>query len=139
MKTSTATTNPSSRAIQTGLGKMTFGALLGLAGSLMYVQIAVERAIEPVPTINAAILLIVAGLLASGWRRGPLVVAGWVAFMLLGSLQVILSRFAHPDEVHLFVWNIITLVMALTALGGGIMMAIQSRRGAEFAGYAVEA
>ncbi len=139
MNTSTATIHAGGRPQLTVLGKVTFGALLGLAGSLMYVQIAVERAIEPVPTVNAAILLIVAGLLASGWRRGPLVVAGWVAFMLLGSLQVILPRFAHPDEVHMFVWNIITLVMALTALCGGITTVIQNRRMSALVGYGAEA
>jgi hypothetical protein len=110
------------------LGKVTLGALVGLAGGLVYVQAVIERTVSLVPTVNAAILLVIAAALAAGWRKAPYAVAGWMAFMMLGSLQVILPRFAHPEDVHLFVWNAITFAFALGALGGGIMLVRQLRR-----------
>lgn len=139
MKTSARTLRNDNGATLSRLGKVTCASLIGLAASLMYVQVVVERAITPVPTINAVVLLVVAGVLASGWRRGPLVVTVWTAFMLLGSLQVIVPRFAQPDELHMFIWNIITVVMGVTALGGGIAMMIRNRKVPGFAGYGAEA
>jgi hypothetical protein len=109
-------------------GKVTFGALVGLASGLVYAQAVIERAVSPVPTVNAAIVLLLAAALAAGWRKSPYVVAGWMGFMLLGSLQVILPRFAHPEDTHMFVWNAITLALALVAFGGGVMLTVQRRR-----------
>ena len=109
------------------LRTVTVAGIVGLAGSLVYAQAVIEQTFEPVPSVNAAVLVGLAGLLASGWRRGPIVATGWLAFMLLGSLQVIVPRFAHTDQTHLFVWNIITVVMAVIALGGAVAMVMRER------------
>jgi hypothetical protein len=132
-KTMRSTTRtPSARAVRgvsarRPLETLTFGALAGLALSLIYVQALITRSLEPVPTANALVLLLIVAAGAHGWRRaGPMGVA-WMGLMLAVSFSVILRRFGHPEDLHLFVWNSATLAVIVGGLVCGVAALIQRR------------
>jgi hypothetical protein len=106
---------------------LTLAALVGVALSLIYVQVLITRSLEPVPTANVLILLLIAAAGARGWRRAlPLGVA-WMGLMLVASISVIARRFGHTEDLHLFVWNAATLAVIVGGLVSGVAALVQRR------------
>jgi hypothetical protein len=113
---------------QRRLETLTWCALAGLALSLIYVQTLITRSLEPVPTTNALVLLLIAVAGARGWRPAlPLGVA-WIGLMLVASFPVILRRFGQPESLHLWVWNAVTLAVVVGGLGCGVAALLQRRK-----------
>jgi hypothetical protein len=113
---------------QRRLETLTWCALAGLALSLLYVQALITRSLEPVPTANVLVLLLIAVAGVRGWRPAlPLGVA-WMGLMLVASFSVILRRFGQPESLHLWVWNAATLAVIVGGLGCGVAALLQRRK-----------
>jgi hypothetical protein len=106
---------------------LTFAALVGVALSLIYVQVLITRSLEPVPTANALVLLLIAAAGARGWRRALPMGVAWTGLMLVASFPVIARRFGHPEDLHLFVWNAATLAVLVGGLVSGVAAWVQRR------------
>ena len=112
---------------QRPLETRTFAALAGLALSLMYVQALITRSLEPVPTANALVLLLIAAAGVRGWRRALPTGVAWMGLMLVASLPVIMGRFGHPEDLHLFVWNAVSLAVIVGGFACGVAALVQRR------------
>lgn len=106
---------------------LTLGALVGVALSLIYVQVLITRSLEPVPTANALILLLIAAAGVRGWRRALPIGVAWMGLMLVASFSVIARRFGHPEDLHLFVWNAVTAAVIVGGLVSGVAALVQRR------------
>ncbi len=114
------------------LGKVAAAALVGLAALFGYVQLVVFGGFIPVVTGFAAVALLLAGLVATGWRWTPLVATltcgALLALMLgpgSGELLYILSR---PHDVALFALIVLLLTVLVMGTSAGIGATVQNYR-----------
>src|SRR5262245_66487728 len=68
------------------LGKLAVTALIGLAALMSYVEVVIFN-LAPSGFAFIAIPLLLAGVIATGWRWAPLLGAIWCGLMLVMNLQ----------------------------------------------------
>ncbi len=113
----------------TALGKLTVAALIGLALSYLYLVVVLIGTFEPI-AITAPISLLLAGIVATGWRPAP-GIAALVCFlgllpelpMLPGHLQQITT-----DPPSFIVNVLVILPLFVFAIGVGIAATVQNYR-----------
>jgi plastocyanin len=110
------------------LGKLTITALTGIAIMFIYFQaVLIKQIVMPLP-ILAGVALVLAALIAPGWRWTPVLGAGWSAFMIAGNLAHIRYDLQHPENTHLFAWNLVMLALTIIGVIAGIGATVQNYR-----------
>lgn len=110
------------------LGRLTVGALVGIALGFVYLQAAIIGLLIPPLTIFAVISLLIAAVVAMGWRWTPLLGALWSAFMLVGNSEDLAYNLARPQIFHEFAFSLVMLAVPLIGLVAGIGATIQNYR-----------
>jgi plastocyanin len=131
MATSITATRTHTRAPLAALGKLTVAGLVGLALTLIYLQVAMIGELIPPLAVFTMISLIVAGVVVVGWRWAPLLGALWSVFMIVGNADHMVYSLTHPAEFRGFVFVIFFLAVALIGVGAGIAATAQNYRGGE--------
>jgi hypothetical protein len=116
---------PSFRARRppSALDQITIGALI--AGAVGYGSLQITIGVFVLPIVLLVVgFLLVAGLVASGWRWGPLVAAVYGVLIYIGAFvfapQYTVLHLQHPDQVGPFVAVLLGLTgAALAAVTGG--------------------
>lgn len=131
METTLVCAQSTPRTPLSALSKLTMTALVGLAGALAYVQVAIAGEFEPVLTTFAVVMLLVAALITIGWRWVPLVGAVLSAMIVAGKSAAVLYDLQHPETFHLFAFMVVAVALALTGTVAGISATVQNYRGGE--------
>jgi hypothetical protein len=117
----------------TTFGKITLAALLALVVLFVFQQVAIFKAFfPPVGIVQAALTLLIAGIVATGRRWTPAVGALWCGLLVLGSLPMTIHHLGNPGEDILdFVFTLVALLLILIGVVAGIAATVQnySRRG----------
>ena len=97
------------------LGKLTVAALIGMAGLLGYA--IVQFGFYPPVVIFMAAALILADIVATGWRWAPL-----LGVLVYGGLLVLAGPFipyalGHPEETFRFSFMLLFLGLAIVGIG----------------------
>jgi uncharacterized cupredoxin-like copper-binding protein len=115
------------------LGKLAAGALVGLGLAFGYAQ-TVFGGFDPMLTGVAVAMLIVAGVIATGWRWAPalgavlaLAIGGMLLVPAAGEIAFSLS---HPTD-GLFILLVLLLPLLALAIIAGISATVQNYRSAE--------
>ena len=115
------------------LGKLTVGALIGLGILFGYVQ-TVFGGFDPMLTGVAVAMLIVAGVVATGWRWAPalgallgLAIGGGLLIPAAGEIAFALT---HPTD-SMFIMMVLLLPLLALAIAGGIGATVQNYRSAD--------
>lgn len=108
------------------LGKLSMVALAGMAGLLGYAIVQFE--FYPPVLVFMAAALILAGIVATGWRWAPL-----LGVLVYGGLLALAGPFipyalAHPEETFMFSFMLIFLALAIVGIGAGIGATVQNYR-----------
>jgi hypothetical protein len=133
---SASTTHPSFLARQplSALDKITIGALIAGAVGYGYLQILIGVFVLPIVILVIGFLL-VAGLVASGWRWGPLATAIYGVGIFVGAFvfapQDTILHLQHPDEVGPFITVLLGLTGAALAAVTGAFSTWQTLRSAQ--------
>jgi uncharacterized cupredoxin-like copper-binding protein len=112
------------------LSKLTIAALVGIALALVYAQAVLLKHFDPALTVFAGLMLLGAGLIATGWRWTPLVGALLSALVVAGNSGPVIHDLSHPESFHSFVFILIAVAFALVGFASGSGAAIQNYRGA---------
>jgi uncharacterized cupredoxin-like copper-binding protein len=130
----TLSTQPraSTRQPLAALGKLTIAALIGDAAMLGYAQ-TIFGGFDPIMTGFAVAFLVVAGVVAVGWRWAP-ALGALVSLLLAGGLlapaitEVVFSL-THPSDFGTFSLLVVLLPLLLIGLISGIAATVQNYRG----------
>ncbi len=121
-----------SRRPLAALGKAAVGALVGLAALFGYVQLVVFGGFIPVVAGFAAVALLLAGLIATGWRWTPLLATlacgALLALMLGPASGEILYILSRPHDVSLFALIVLLLPVLVIGVSAGIGATVQNYR-----------
>jgi plastocyanin len=119
-----------------GLGRLTVGALTGIAIVLMDAQAILIKGFDPALTALAVLTLLVMALTAAGFRWAPMAAGLWAA--ILGGLWLSMSvsgntggvadSLAHPDDPLRFAFTVLALALALVTFGAGVGATLQNYR-----------
>lgn len=121
----------SARRPLNGLGRLTVAALLGVVLLLLGFMAFALRAFEPIVVGVAAVPLVVAGVVAVGWRWAPLLatlILGLLALLLLASVRELVLT--HPSG-GLFTLLLLLAPLTLVGLAASVGAAVQNYRSAE--------
>jgi heme/copper-type cytochrome/quinol oxidase subunit 2 len=113
------------------LGRLTVAALVGLALCFIYLQAVMIGMVIPPLAVFGVISLIVAGVVAMGWRWTPLLGALWGGFMIAGNSDTLVYNLTHPSDVHSLAFSMVYLAMAIIVVAAGISATVQNYRRAE--------
>lgn len=116
----------------TMLGKITLAALVALTLLFVFQQVVIFKAFfPPVGIVQAALTLLIAGIVVTGRRWTPAVGALWCGLLILGSLPIIIRDLGNPGNVLDFVFTLVALLLILIGIVAGIAATVQnySRRG----------
>jgi heme/copper-type cytochrome/quinol oxidase subunit 2 len=91
-------------------------SLFGLALAFVYLQALLVGTFLPIPTAMVAITLVVAGVVATGWRWAPLLGAIWLLLVNATSANVILYHLARPENAHDFGFYVVVIGMSLAGI-----------------------
>ncbi len=131
-RTDAATTDASPRQQRrplTALGKLTVAALIGLALSYLYLVVVLIGAFEPI-AITVPISLLLAGMVATGWRPAP-AIAAFVCFLgLLPELPMLPGHLGQFDSnMPAFVVNVLVILpLFVVVIVAGIAATVQNYR-----------
>lgn len=117
-----------SRTALAGPGKIAAAALIGIALSLVYLQIALIGQVIPPLAIFAVVALIMAGTVWAGWRWAPVLAAIWSLFIVAGNAEHVRYNLTHPDDAHSFAFTTMLLGIAAVGLISGIGATLQNYR-----------
>jgi len=120
---------PRQRAPLTALGKLAVAALVGLALSYLYLVVVLIGGFVPL-AITVPVALLLAGLVATGWRPAP-AIAAFVC--LLGLLPELPMLPGHLQQVTTnppaFVVNVLVIFpLFVVAIVAGIAATVQNYR-----------
>lgn len=110
------------------LSKLTIGALVGLAGALVYAQAVILQQVDPGLVVFSILMLAVAGLITRGQRWTPLVGALLSAMVVAGNSSAVVSDLSHPESFHSFAFMITAIALATVGCVSGIGATIQNYR-----------
>jgi Cupredoxin-like domain len=108
------------RAPLSALTNVMIAGLVGLALSLVYVQLVIVGEFLPDLTVFAAIMLIVAAASATGWRWVPLAGALVSSLAIAGNSGPILYDLTHPEAFHLFAYMVVAVAFAVVGVIAGV-------------------
>jgi plastocyanin len=133
MEASMAMTRTTGRRAPAAMGKVTAGALAGLAGVLGYAQV-IFGGFDPVISGIALLALAFAGIVAAGWRWAPLL--GALVFGLLGAFLALGSgelafMLSHPGDFAPFSLLALALPLVVVGLVASVWATVQNYRSAE--------
>jgi len=130
----TLTTQPARGARQplAALGKLTVAALVGIGAMLGYAQ-TVFGGFDPMMTGFALLFLVVAGVVAIGWRWAP-ALGALLSLLLAGGLlapaiKEIAFSLTHPSDFATFSLLVVLLPLLFIGLASGIAATVQNYRG----------
>jgi plastocyanin len=130
----TQRTARAARAPISGLGKLTAGALAGVAALLAYAQATIVGGFDPIVSAIAIVPLLAAGAIFAGWRWAPLLgtlIFGLLLFLLLGAGGGEVGyTLGHPGSV-LFGFIVVAVPLLLVGLAASISAVVQNYRAAE--------
>jgi plastocyanin len=119
------------RAPLSALTNVTIAALVGIALALVYVQAIMVGRFELDLTIFAAIMLIVAGVIAIGWRWGPLLGTLMSSLVVVANSGPVIYDLTHPEGFHAFAYMIVAVGFAIAGTIAGISATVQNYRARE--------
>jgi len=119
------------RAPLSALTKLTIAALIGFAGVAVYAKTMVIGPLDLGTAILAAVLLLVAGVIAMGWRWAPLLGALMSILPIVGSLHLIIHDLTHPEAFSLFVTVLLVVATTLVGIVAGVSATVQNYRSRE--------
>jgi plastocyanin len=125
----TANTRPS-RLPLAALGKLTVAALVGNVLADVGEFVLLHRVIPPLLGFAAG-LLIVAGIVAMGWRWAPALGAVMGSAVVYGIVRFNLAYLTHPNVFGFFAVFAVMLAVAIAEIGAGIGATVQNYRGSE--------
>ena len=109
------------------LGKLTIGALVGVALSVVYVMAALLGEVNPMGLAFSTLPLVAAGAMLVGWRWSPLLgvlIAGLILAMIVPIAAFALSDPSSP----MFAPLLVLLALAVVAVVMGISATVQNYR-----------
>jgi len=130
MATSLTQPHVDARPRLAALGKLTIGALVGIALIVVYSLVVVVRHFDPTAAGFALVALICAGVVAIGWRWAPLLGTLLSGLMLSGYIPLLGYILTHPDEPN-FVAATLFLPMSILGIVAGIGATVQNYLGGE--------
>ncbi|HET9222444.1 MAG TPA: hypothetical protein VFO07_08070, partial [Roseiflexaceae bacterium] len=107
METTMVRPRTTTRAPLSALSIVTIAALIGLALALVYVQTMMIGRFELDLTIFSAIMLIVAGVIAIGWRWAPLLGALMSSLVVVANSGPVIYDLSHPEGFHAFAFMVV--------------------------------
>jgi heme/copper-type cytochrome/quinol oxidase subunit 2 len=113
------------------LGKLTVAAVVGLGLCLGYLQAAIIGMVIPPLAVFVVLSLIIAGVVAIGWRWAPVLGALWCGFIIAGNAQDLSYNLAHPANTHEFNFALVLLATATVGIVAGVSATVQNYRSAE--------
>lgn len=130
MEATMTETQARTRRQLSALTRLTIGAVLGLAVIVVYIMAGVIRHLIPPFLVFAAIGLVVAGLMAMGWRWTPLLGAVYSVLLVAifgADIPGALADSSSPFYVPL----VLLLTLAVASIVGGVAATLQNYRSAE--------
>ncbi|MEN9938265.1 MAG: hypothetical protein RLZZ387_4844 [Chloroflexota bacterium] len=113
------------RAPLSALSKTTIGALAGIAVTVGYVALSLIGSVDPMTGVMIGLPLLVAGLIAVGWRWAP--VLGVVVSGLVGAfLGMIGGEMPHNIGGPLFAPFVALVALVLLGVAAGISALVQN-------------
>jgi plastocyanin len=109
------------------LGKATIAALTGITLAVGYIVVMIFGSADPMAITFAALPLVAAALMLTGWRWTPLVgalIGGLLLFMLAPGMPFILGQAGSPMQPPL----LIIAALSLVAVVAGISATVQNYR-----------
>ena len=113
------------------LTKLTIAALIGFACLIGYGQTILVGQFSLEETIFAVVLLLVASVIAIGWRWAPLLGAMLSGLIISGDPEIIIHDLTHPEAFHFFVVVLIAVAIGLVGIVAGIGATVQNYRSCE--------
>lgn len=120
---------PRHRAPLTALGKLTVAALVGLALSYLYLVVVLIGGFVPL-AITVPVALILAGVVATGWRPAPAIAAFFCAVGFLPEIPLLPGHLGQFDtNLPAFVVNVlVNPPLFAVAIVAGIAATVQNYR-----------
>jgi plastocyanin len=130
MATSTAVAPRSRFARQpvSALGKLTIAAMLGMSLLLILMMAVLIREFVPPLAVFAALPLVAAGLILTGWRWTPILASLVAAVLLLMFYQPLVFELQHPEVFGWFATMLVLVAVLAIAIVGGIAATVQNYR-----------
>jgi heme/copper-type cytochrome/quinol oxidase subunit 2 len=116
------------RAPLPALTKLTIAALVGIAVSFIYLQAVFLQRIEMPLPVFSVLALVLAGVVATGWRWAPLLGAGWSGLMIAGNASHMLYDLSHPEDTHLFGFVVVLSAILVAGIIAGLSAVVQNER-----------
>jgi plastocyanin len=127
MDTPMTTSRSFSRQPLAALGKLAVTTLIALAALMSYVEVVIFN-LAPSGFAFIAIPLVLAGMIAMGWRWAPLLGAIWCGLMLVMNIQFIVHDLTHPEQFAMFVLEVGLDLAMIGGVVGGIAATVQNYR-----------
>ena len=131
METSLTQPTVRRRAPLSALTKLTITALIGFACLIVYAQAILVGQFALDQTVFVVVLLLIAGVIATGWRWAPLLSAILSALIISGDPTLIIHDLTHPEAFHFFATVLIVVATALVGIVAGISATVQNYRSRE--------
>ena len=109
-------------------GKAVVAALAGVALLIVYVQALIFGTFNLPLTVCAIISLLIAGIVALGWRWAPLLGAIWLVLAALLNADGMRYDLTHPENLHSFAWQVSVDVLLVCGVVAGITATLQNYR-----------
>jgi len=109
------------------LGKLALTTLIALAALMSYVEVVIFN-LAPSGFAFIAIPLVLAGMIAAGWRWAPLLGAIWCGLMLVMNIQFIVHDLTHPEQFAMFVLEVGLDLAMIGGVVGGLAATVQNYR-----------
>lgn len=119
------------RAPLSALTKLTIAALIAFAGIIVFAQVFLGGQFSLEQTIFIVVLLLVAGLIATGWRWAPLLGALLCVAIMGGGIEVIINDLKHPEAFRFFASVLFSVAVTLIGIVAGISATVQNYRSCE--------
>jgi uncharacterized cupredoxin-like copper-binding protein len=103
-------------------------ALVGVALLLIYVQALIFGTFHLPLTICAIVSLVVAGIIAMGWRWAPLLGTIWILLASVFNAEGMRYDLTHPEQIHSFAWQVSMDALLLGGVVAGITATAQNYR-----------
>jgi uncharacterized cupredoxin-like copper-binding protein len=128
MKTTSVVPRSLNRYPLAALSKAVVAALAGVALLLVYVQALIFGTFGLPLTVFAIFSLLIAGVVALGWRWAPLLGAIWIILATLLNAEGIRYDLTHPESLHSFAWQVVMDALLIGGAVAGIAATMQNYR-----------
>lgn len=108
-------------------GKITIFSLLTIVGAIVITSFVVGEGIDEFTIVLSAIMLVLAGIVATGWRWTPAVAATLSTLFLLLMIAFLGSALVHPQDPD-FPMAVLLIVLPLVVVISGFAATVQNYR-----------